>query len=88
MARTSTAAMAPPAPQRLQDAVRTQHAHLGIALDGDADRLILVDETGEVVDGDEVLAMMAADMLQRGTLQHGHRRGHRDEQYRAGDRPA
>ncbi len=57
-------------PQCLQDAVRAQHAHLGIALDGDGDRLILVDEKGAVVDGDEVLAMMAADMLQRGTLQH------------------
>lgn len=58
------------APQCLQEAVRAQQAHLGIALDGDADRLILVDENGEVVDGDEVLAMMAADMLPRGTLRH------------------
>jgi phosphoglucosamine mutase len=57
-------------PQRLQELVRAEHAHVGIALDGDADRLILVDETGDVVDGDEVLAMLAAEMLTRGTLKH------------------
>ena len=56
------------APQLLQNTVRAQQAHLGIALDGDADRVILVDETGAVVDGDEVLAILADDMLQRGVL--------------------
>jgi phosphoglucosamine mutase len=55
-------------PSRLQEAVRAEQAHLGIALDGDADRLILVDELGEMVDGDEVLAMLAVEMLARGTL--------------------
>ena len=57
-------------PQRLQETVRNEGAHVGIALDGDADRLILVDEHGVVVDGDEVLAIAAADMLARGTLKH------------------
>jgi phosphoglucosamine mutase len=51
--------------------VRNEQAHVGIALDGDADRLILIDEYGEVVDGDEVLAIAAADMLARGTLKQG-----------------
>ena len=55
-------------PERLQETVRNARAHVGIALDGDADRLILVDEHGEVVDGDEVLAIATADMLARGTL--------------------
>jgi phosphoglucosamine mutase len=57
-------------PSRLQAQVRDSRAHLGLALDGDADRAILVDETGAVVDGDELLAMFAADMLVRGTLRH------------------
>ena len=37
-------------------------AHLGVALDGDADRVILVDEHGDVVDGDEVLAMLGIEL--------------------------
>ena len=41
---------------------------MGIALDGDADRVILVDEKGQVVDGDAVMAMCAARMLEDGTL--------------------
>jgi len=55
-------------PQRLQERVVTERAHLGLALDGDADRAIFVDQLGELVDGDEVLAMIAAEMLARGTL--------------------
>lgn len=57
-------------PQRLQEAVQAEGAQLGVALDGDADRAIFVDETAAVVDGDEVLAMLAAEMLARGTLRH------------------
>jgi len=56
--------------ERLQETVRAQKAHIGVALDGDADRIIVVDECGDVVDGDELLAMMAADMLAQGTLRH------------------
>ena len=43
-------------------------AHLGIALDGDADRVILVDENGKIVDGDSVMAICATRMLARGEL--------------------
>ncbi len=58
-------------PEALQQAVLTAGADLGLALDGDADRAILVDETGAVVDGDEVLAMLGAEMHARGTLRGG-----------------
>lgn len=43
-------------------------AQIGISHDGDADRLVLCDEKGEVVDGDEILAMTALDAIERGTL--------------------
>ncbi len=55
-------------PENLARAVKAAGASVGIALDGDADRAILVDENGDVVDGDEILAMSAADMIERGTL--------------------
>lgn len=58
-------------PQALQQAVVAAGAGLGLALDGDADRAILVDETGAVVDGDEILAMLGAEMHARGTLRGG-----------------
>lgn len=45
--------------QALQALVKQYHAHLGIALDGDADRLIMVDEQGDPVDGDQLLALIA-----------------------------
>ncbi len=57
-------------PQRVQQLVREHGAQVGITLDGDADRAILVDETGEVVDGDAILAIAAQDHLQQGTLPH------------------
>jgi phosphoglucosamine mutase len=57
-------------PSRLQAAVRAAQAQLGLALDGDADRAILVDEAAALVDGDELLALLAADKLARGTLHH------------------
>jgi phosphoglucosamine mutase len=44
-------------------------AHLGIALDGDADRLIVADEKGQIVDGDVLMAMCAAKMIADGTLE-------------------
>jgi phosphoglucosamine mutase len=55
-------------PRRLQEAVVAERADIGVALDGDADRALLVDERGELVDGDEMLAMAAADMLAHDTL--------------------
>ncbi len=57
-------------PDALRAAVRRHAAHVGVALDGDADRLVLVDETGAVIDGDEVLAMITVDRLQRDALPH------------------
>jgi len=57
-------------PQRVQQLVREHGAQVGITLDGDADRAILVDETGEIVDGDAILAIAAREHLQQGTLPH------------------
>jgi phosphoglucosamine mutase len=58
-------------PHALQEAVRRHGAHLGVALDGDADRAIFVDERGEVVDGDEIMAVLAVELAARGDLRHG-----------------
>jgi len=55
-------------PGALQRTVKAAGAHVGVALDGDADRAILVDEQGSIVDGDEILAMLAADLHARGDL--------------------
>lgn len=57
-------------PKGLQQAVREHHADLGIALDGDADRVILVDEQGAVIDGDQLMAVLADDWRGRGVLAH------------------
>jgi phosphoglucosamine mutase len=59
------------APESLQQAVVEQGADVGFALDGDADRLIAVDASGSVVDGDHVLGILALDRLERGALPHG-----------------
>lgn len=50
------------------DKVREHGADIGLALDGDADRLIVVDETGHVLDGDQIMAICAADMLRKKEL--------------------
>ncbi len=55
-------------PQHLADKVREVRADIGIALDGDADRLIVVDEKGIVLDGDQIMALCAQAMLERGEL--------------------
>ncbi|MBI3180082.1 MAG: phosphoglucosamine mutase [Deltaproteobacteria bacterium] len=55
-------------PEALCETVRAHAAHVGIALDGDADRLGVVDETGSVVDGDALLAIGAEEMLRGGRL--------------------
>ncbi len=55
-------------PSALADAVRRHGADAGLAFDGDADRIIAVDERGEVVDGDRLLALFANDLLERGRL--------------------
>ena len=53
-------------PQALIDAVRLHRADIGIALDGDADRLQIVDASGRLFNGDELLYLMVADRLARG----------------------
>ncbi|MBA2487448.1 MAG: phosphoglucosamine mutase [Nitrospira sp.] len=55
-------------PERLQEAVRRHGAHLGIALDGDADRAIFVCEQGKIVDGDHVMAALGLDLHAQGQL--------------------
>jgi phosphoglucosamine mutase len=57
-------------PDRLQKIVREHQADVGIALDGDGDRVIMADNTGELVDGDELLFIIALSRKQQGTL-HG-----------------
>jgi phosphoglucosamine mutase len=57
--------------QPLQEAVVASGAALGVAFDGDADRVLAVDHTGELVDGDQLLAMFAFDLLDRGVLTGG-----------------
>ena len=55
----------------LQDKVREVRADIGIALDGDADRLIIVDNEGKVVDGDQLMALIASGTHKRGELRGG-----------------
>src|SRR5262249_17880469 len=57
--------------EHLQAAVRASGAHVGIALDGDADRAILADDQGEIVDGDVVMALLATQLQSRGELRQG-----------------
>src|SRR3989338_4163969 len=57
-------------PEQLQKVVLEEKADIGIALDGDADRLILVDEKGEVRDGDFVMAICGLELSQKGKLSH------------------
>ncbi|MEG2280933.1 MAG: phosphoglucosamine mutase [Comamonas sp.] len=53
-------------PETLALAVRANHAQYGIALDGDADRLLMVDAAGRIYNGDELMYLMVQDRLQRG----------------------
>jgi len=57
--------------ESLQAAVLVGHADLGIAFDGDGDRVLMVDHTGAIVDGDELLFIIARDLHDRGKLQGG-----------------
>lgn len=56
------------APARMASAVVREKAAIGVALDGDADRVILADEKGNVIDGDQVMALLGTRMLAAGTL--------------------
>ena len=55
----------------VKGAVVREGADIGIALDGDADRLIVVDEKGETVDGDQIMALIAGRMAEKGALTGG-----------------
>lgn len=57
-------------PEVISRAVIANAAHVGIAYDGDADRVILCDENGKVVDGDAVMAICALHMIRQGRLKH------------------
>ncbi len=59
------------APELLQQQVLEHQADLGVALDGDGDRVVLVDAAGRIVNGDQILYMLAKDRHQRGVLQGG-----------------
>jgi phosphoglucosamine mutase len=57
-------------PEEMCRKVREHGAHLGIAHDGDADRVLLCDETGTLIDGDDIMAIAARDLLTSGNLPH------------------
>ncbi len=62
-------------PQTLVDAVKAHGAHYGVALDGDADRLQLVDADGRLFNGDEILYLMVKERLSRGGSSESKRAG-------------
>ncbi|MCM0639772.1 phosphoglucosamine mutase [Cellulomonas wangsupingiae] len=57
-------------PEQLQSAVVAAHADLGVAFDGDADRCLAVDATGRLVDGDQIMGILAIALRDRGALPH------------------
>jgi phosphoglucosamine mutase len=58
-------------PEALRETVVASGADIGLALDGDADRLIVVDEKGQLVDGDQLMALIALGLKRRGELKGG-----------------
>ena len=58
-------------PALMQETVVASGAHIGIALDGDADRLIIVDEHGKIVDGDQIMGLIGASWARAGKLRGG-----------------
>ena len=58
-------------PKKIQSFVIKNKAHLGIALDGDADRIILADENGKIVDGDQIIGMLATRWKRKKILKGG-----------------
>jgi len=55
-------------PERMCEMVRSESADIGIALDGDADRVVIADEQGHLLDGDQLMALVAGQMDSRGQL--------------------
>lgn len=58
-------------PETAAEAVVTHGAHVGISLDGDADRVMILDETGKVADGDQIMALLAGRWAEEGRLNGG-----------------
>jgi phosphoglucosamine mutase len=58
-------------PKKIQQAVRKHKAHIGISLDGDADRIIICDEHGHIIDGDQIIAMLATRWKKKKLLKGG-----------------
>ncbi len=58
-------------PNKIQSAVKKYKANLGISLDGDADRIILCDEKGRIIDGDQIIAMIATRWKRKKMLKGG-----------------
>jgi phosphoglucosamine mutase len=54
----------------IEELVKQHPVHAGLAFDGDADRILMIDETGSALDGDEFMAIAADAMLRAGTLKH------------------
>lgn len=57
-------------PQKLSQEVIKHQADIGVALDGDADRLLIVDEKGQIIDGDKLIALIAEKLHVEGNLKH------------------
>ncbi len=83
-ASTSTRNAARPRRMRWRRKVREVRADVGIALDGDADRLVIVDERGHVVDGDQLMAVIAESWNEDGPAGQARRGRHRDVESRPG----
>jgi phosphoglucosamine mutase len=58
-------------PKKIKSAVKKYKAHIGISLDGDADRIIMCDERGEIVDGDQIIAALAIRWKRKKMLKGG-----------------
>ena len=87
-ASTSTSTAARPRRQRWPASWPGDGADVGFALDGDADRCVAVDERGQVVDGDQLIGIIALDRLARGALPQRHRGGQRAVQRRPREQPS
>ena len=58
-------------PYKIQSAVKKHHANVGISFDGDADRIIMCDEKGKIIDGDQIIAMLARRWKSKKILKGG-----------------
>jgi len=58
-------------PSKIQSAVKKYKAHVGIAFDGDADRIIMCDENGKIIDGDQIIGMLARRWKSKKLLKNG-----------------